>query len=129
MEAVAIVEALTNELRRSPTTSEIAARGGWSEAEATEALSQHAYRTCDHTDAYNDSTDYRFGFVETGFDAFDVRDQRDRMLAKLSARDRRMVILRTDGDLPQTEIARRVGLSQMHVSRRLRLSAEMMRSA
>lgn len=46
---------------------------------------------------------------------------------ELPARERQIVFLRYFHDLPQHEIAARVGISQMHVSRLLRRSLELMR--
>ncbi len=50
-------------------------------------------------------------------------------LAKLPERERAIVVLRFFGNLTQTQIADRVGLSQMHVSRLLSSSIATMRSA
>ena len=48
------------------------------------------------------------------------------MLQELSERDRRIVYLRYFEELTQSEIAERVGISQMHVSRLLTRSLEIL---
>jgi RNA polymerase sigma-B factor len=50
-------------------------------------------------------------------------------LARLDAREREVVYLRFFADLTQDEIAERLGISQMHVSRILRGALETMRRA
>ena len=49
------------------------------------------------------------------------------MLAEISDRDRQVLHLRFVEDLTQSEIADRVGVSQMHVSRILRATIEKLR--
>jgi RNA polymerase sigma-B factor len=49
------------------------------------------------------------------------------LLAAMPERERRILLLRFFGGLTQTEIAARVGLSQMHVSRLIRKSLSIMR--
>ncbi|MGA8117805.1 MAG: sigma-70 family RNA polymerase sigma factor [Actinocatenispora sp.] len=49
-------------------------------------------------------------------------------LAYLSERDRAVIVLRFYGDLTQTEIGERLGISQMHVSRLLKGAVEQMRA-
>ncbi len=65
----------------------------------------------------------RFGaalaHVEQEFDLVEHREALAPLLAALPERERRILLLRFFGGLTQTEIAHRVGLSQMHVSRLL----------
>ncbi len=65
----------------------------------------------------------RFGaalaHVEHEFDLVEHREAVTPLLAALPERERRILLLRFLGGLTQTEIAQRVGLSQMHVSRLL----------
>ena len=49
------------------------------------------------------------------------------MLAQISERDRMVLHLRFVEDMTQSEIAERVGVSQMHVSRILRATIEKLR--
>ena len=51
----------------------------------------------------------------------------ERLVARLPEREREIVRLRFYQELSQSEIAERVGISQMHVSRLLRRSFEQMR--
>lgn len=77
--------------------------------------------------AYRDSS-HGYGHLRPLFDAMagppedspehaDLREQL--VTGRLPARERRILVLRFYGNLTQTEIADRVGLSQMHVSRLL----------
>ena len=50
------------------------------------------------------------------------------LLASLPERERRVLILRFFGNMTQTQIAERVGISQMHVSRLLARTLEFLRS-
>ena len=49
------------------------------------------------------------------------------ILAELEERERTIVLLRFFGNMTQTQIAEKVGISQMHVSRLLRRSLAVMR--
>lgn len=66
---------------------------------------------------------------DAGFDASVDRHLVERLLETLGERERTIVRLRFYDELSQTEIAERVGVSQMHVSRLLRQSFEQMRTA
>ena len=57
---------------------------------------------------------------DPGFAAAESRATLARLTAGLPERERRILALRYSGDLSQAEIGRRIGLSQMHVSRILR---------
>ena len=59
----------------------------------------------------------------------EARAELDARLARLDHREREVVYLRFFADLTQDEIAKRVGISQMHVSRILRGALETMRRA
>jgi RNA polymerase sigma-B factor len=62
----------------------------------------------------------RLGDEDPGFDAAEAAATVDRLMDTLSPRDQLVLRLRFRDDLTQTEIARRIGCSQMHVSRILR---------
>jgi RNA polymerase sigma-B factor len=66
---------------------------------------------------------------DEGFRLVDDRDQLRKLLGSLPARDRRILMLRYGSGLTQSEIAREVGISQMHVSRRLRACIDQLRAA
>jgi RNA polymerase sigma-B factor len=57
--------------------------------------------------------------TEPEFDLVEHREDLAPLLAALPERERQILLLRFFGGLTQTEIAARVGLSQMHVSRLL----------
>jgi RNA polymerase sigma-B factor len=59
------------------------------------------------------------GQVEAEFDLVEYREALGPLLAALPDRERHILFLRFFGDMTQTEIGHRVGLSQMHVSRLL----------
>lgn len=125
-------ERLSRELGHSPRPSDIAAELGVPVEEVYEGLQANlAYDT--------DSLDKPAGGNTTiGEVAFGEADPRlesavDRValypaLATLPPREALIVSLRFFGDLTQTEIARRVGLSQMHVSRLLAASLRSLRA-
>jgi RNA polymerase sigma-B factor len=56
-----------------------------------------------------------------------MRDVLERAMAHLSPRERRIMALRFVEQLPQTEVAKRLGISQMHVSRLQRAAVEHLR--
>jgi RNA polymerase sigma-B factor len=56
-----------------------------------------------------------------------MRDVLERAMAHLSPRERRIMALRFVDQLPQTEVAKRLGISQMHVSRLQRAAVEHLR--
>jgi len=58
--------------------------------------------------------------LDAGFVGVEDRDVVERGLARLPARERRLLELRFRGELTQSEIAGELGISQMHVSRLLR---------
>ena len=59
------------------------------------------------------------GRVEPAFELVDNREALAPFLAELPERERQILVMRFFDDLTQTEIGRRVGISQMHVSRLL----------
>jgi RNA polymerase sigma-B factor len=64
---------------------------------------------------------------DPGFVLVEHRHALGVLLARLPERERQIVSMRFYGNLTQTEIAERVGLSQMHVSRLLHRSLEFLR--
>jgi RNA polymerase sigma-B factor len=116
---------LSTGLGREPTVAELSAalsRSGEDILEARQAL--HAMRpaSLDRPSSDGDQDDAplnRIGGVDPGFQQRDAAVLVDSLLAKLPERERQLIVLRFGGDLTQTEIAGRLGLSQMHVSRLL----------
>ena len=68
------------------------------------------------------------GGEDAGFDRSEDRATLGPALAQLPEREREILRMRFEEGLPQTQIAERVGLSQMHVSRLIRRSLATMRA-
>lgn len=68
------------------------------------------------------------GAVDPGYAAVDDHMTLRLVLAALPPRERRILTMRFYGDLTQAQIASRVGLSQMHVSRLLKRSLAQLRA-
>ena len=126
---------LHRKLGRSPSPKELGAQLGCSEEEVLEAMeaasaydavSLESYRFGDEGDGetYAESIgveDDRFELVEYGATIGPT-------LQALPPRDRIVLHLRFVEDLTQAEIAERVGVSQMHVSRLIRRALERLRT-
>jgi RNA polymerase sigma-B factor len=119
------IASLQSALGRSPTIAEIAERIGANSEQVLEAMeARMAYRveSLDAPPEPGDERDHwrRAGDVDAGFDAAEQSAFLSRALKALPQRERDLVRLRFEEDLSQSEIGRRLGLSQMHVSRLLR---------
>jgi RNA polymerase sigma-B factor len=68
------------------------------------------------------------GTEEEGYELVEERSAVAHALASLSAREQRIIRLRFEGEMTQSQIAQEVGLSQMQVSRVLRHSLTRMRA-
>jgi RNA polymerase sigma-B factor len=119
------VRELSQELGRSPSIAEIAARLEIDEELVLEAMEASRSYTASSLDApAGDDTgtarsDRVLGGEDRGYEAVDQQMTVDYLLSTLSERDRTIVTLRFFENLTQSEIAARVGISQMHVSRLL----------
>ena len=129
-----VVEQLTVDLNRSPSIADMAKACGVSEEEVLEALESGR--------AYNSLSIYGSGTSEEE-DAFEIADclggeegayelvEQRRFLAPamehLDERERLILHLRFFEGMTQTQIAARVGISQMHVSRLLARTLERLR--
>lgn len=114
---------LSQELGRAPRPTEIAGRLGIPVEEVVEGLdAQQAYRSSslDELVAGADTslTD-TLGSVDVELDKVEYRQTLAPLLDELPERERTILLLRFFGNLTQTQIADRVGISQMHVSRLL----------
>ncbi len=121
LEVTRAAQTLTQELGRSPRMSDIAARLEISQEEVSEAMSVAQGYTALSIEDPGGEDGQPLSEVLGGFDAeFDdaeIRSNMSQALAALPERDRIVVYLRFYEDLTQTEIAERVGVSQMQVSR------------
>jgi RNA polymerase sigma-B factor len=130
-----VVEDLSLELGRSPTVIEISRRSGITEDEVLEAMDAgSAYRSASLDAGTADSDDERGqGLLATlgELDADLVRAERRAalgpLLSSLPEREQVMLYLRFYEGLTQSEIAKRLGISQMHVSRLLARSLQQLR--
>ncbi len=128
----AAVDDLTVTLERSPTTAEIAHVVGVTEEQVVEALDAGSTLHLDSLDAPSPTDDERghdVAFEETAFDVVEERAWLVPALRALPAREREILRLRFAEGLPQSAIAARVGVSQMHVSRLLARSLALLREA
>lgn len=126
------VDRLSTKLGRSPTVDDIAEATGTTPEQVLEALQgAQAYSTVPLEEPLGDDGEPvdRIGADDPGFVAAEQRVELERGLRLLSERERRILLLRFFGGLTQREIAERVGISQMHVSRLLRRSLERMGEA
>jgi RNA polymerase sigma-B factor len=120
-------EQLTNDLGRNPTARELAAHVGCTLEELLDASEAAHARSSDSFDrpATTQEGDAatlgeRLGDEDPGFEAALASATVDRLLDALPTRDQLVLRLRFREDLTQAEIGRRIGCSQMHVSRILR---------
>lgn len=122
---------LESRLGRSPTVREVAQELNWGSEQVLEAtLASHSYRvasldapTASETDDAG-SLGERIGAPDTELSAVEDRELIAGNWKELSDLERRVVRLRLVHELPQREIGRRVGFSQMHISRVLRRALE-----
>jgi RNA polymerase sigma-B factor len=116
---------LTQRLGRAPTASELAAELGMNREEVVEGLvAGCSYRTfsIDSGSGSDDETlsiAERLGSVDPELDHIDNREALRPLLARLPERERTVLALRFFESMTQSQIAERIGVSQMHVSRML----------
>jgi RNA polymerase sigma-B factor len=125
------VQDLSAELGRSPAPTEIAGYIGRSTEQVAEALDAAvAYDTVSLDSPLRlnegDSTTIAdgLGTVDARFDTIEHRVGLQRGIRSLPERERLILYLRFAEGLTQFEIARKIGVSQMHVSRLTRRSLE-----
>jgi RNA polymerase sigma-B factor len=66
----------------------------------------------------------RLGLDDQNLDKVELQDLLDQAMRHLTPRERRIMYLRFVDELPQAEVAKRLGISQMHVSRLQRAAVE-----
>jgi len=127
------IDELHQELGRSPTIAEVAARTGTTEELVVEALEAGSARSAASLDAVGgDGDSYsslaaHLGRLDTAMVDIENRMAVAPLLERLSPRERQIVVFRFFDGMSQSEIATRVGLSQMHVSRLLTRALEKLR--
>jgi RNA polymerase sigma-B factor len=121
---------LTQELGRSPRVPELAERLGLDVDEVVEGIaagSAYATGSLDAPAGNDGESTRQYGGEDVGYGQVDDTRTVDELMERLAPREREIVRLRFYEELSQSEIADRVGISQMHVSRLLRRSFEQMR--
>ncbi len=123
-------EDLHQQLGRPPTVAELSGLTGLDEEatiEALEARSLHRLPSLDAPISGGDGETIDHGHEDEAFDQADNRDLVDRLVAQLPERERELLRLRFGEQLTQSQIADRIGVSQMHVSRLLGSTLDQLR--
>jgi RNA polymerase sigma-B factor len=126
-----LVDRLTVHLARSPTVDELEAELGVDSGRVLEAIQgAQSYSTVPLQEAPGEGRDpaETIGDVDPGYALAESRALISDGCAVLSERERELLRLRFYLGLTQREIAERVGISQMHVSRLIRRSLDEVRA-
>jgi RNA polymerase sigma-B factor len=125
---------LSQSLGRAPTPSELAAELGMDREEIVEGLvAGSSYNTLSIDSGGGSGTEDApaiadtLGDVDLSLDQIENREALRPLLEALPERERTVLLLRFFESLTQTQIAERVGISQMHVSRLLAKSLARLR--
>jgi RNA polymerase sigma-B factor len=126
------IERLTVKLSRSPTIDEIARELETTPEQVLEAMEVgSAYSTVSLNSGPSGDEELdpleTIGREDEEFERSEHRASLEPALERLPSREREILRMRFEEGLPQTQIASRVGLSQMHVSRLIRKSLAAMR--
>jgi len=127
-------EALKNELGRQPTVPEVAERLGVQPDDVLEAMEMSSALTPLSIDATVGSGEdggrqlgESVGGEDPNLDRVEMRQVLERAMQHLNERERRIMIMRFFEEMSQSEVAKRLGISQMHVSRLQRAALEQLR--
>jgi RNA polymerase sigma-B factor len=126
---------LSQRLGRAPTATELASELGMERDEVVEGLvagSSYNTLSIDTGGGGSDDDDARaiadtLGDVDVGLDRIEDQEALRPLLEALPERERMVLVLRFFESMTQTQIAERVGISQMHVSRLLAKSLARLR--
>jgi RNA polymerase sigma-B factor len=126
LNVLAAVDELTQELGRSPRIAEVAARAGLSHEKVLEAMEVDRPLPLDTAagGGYLDPPSEEGGLERVEDRAFVAR-----LVGPLPEREQRVLALRFVDGLSQSQIAERLGVSQMAISRLLARSLERMRKS
>jgi RNA polymerase sigma-B factor len=134
MQVNTTMETLSRRLGRSPTPAEVGADIGCTTEQVLEAMeasvayeatSLDAPRTGNaDSDSYADS----IGADDEAYEQIEFMETIAPTMRALPERDRLVLKLRFEDDLTQSEIADRIGVSQMHVSRLIRRALARLRT-
>jgi RNA polymerase sigma-B factor len=117
-----VVTALAQKLGRPPTPKEVAEAADVSEEQILEAMEAgYCYRpsSIDAAAPGTEPVASTLGETDRRLRSVEDRATLAHLLQRLSPRERRVVYLRYFEDCTQSEIAKEIGVSQMHVSRLL----------
>jgi RNA polymerase sigma-B factor len=124
---------LSQQLGRAPTPSEIATRLGMSKDEIYEGLEAgNAYHSVSlddmlTQDSDNTSLGEMLGEPDSAMEGVENHESLLPLVRELPERERTILLLRFFGNLTQTQIAEKIGISQMHVSRLLARTLQKLR--
>jgi len=132
---VRVNEEMKNQLGREPSVAELAERLGVAPEDVTEAMEMgpaYVPLSLDQPIGSADGQEGRvvaeqIGTVDPELDRVEMRDLLDRAMVHLTPRERAIMAMRFYEQMSQSEIARRLGISQMHVSRLQRAALEQLR--
>lgn len=125
------LEELTHKKDRAPELDELAKHLDWTTDEVAEALETRKAYSSRSIDAPSEHTELaivdRLGELDGRLSRTEDRTVLEDAITRLPERQREILSLRFNDDLTQSEIADRVGISQMHVSRLLARALETLR--
>ena len=125
---------LAQKLGRSPTVADLAAQLEVSDEEVIEALDcSQAYRALSlHAPVSGDDSGGELmdllGGTDPEMESVENRAALRPLLARLPEREQKIIAMRFFGNMTQSQIATEIGISQMHVSRLLAHSLQVLRS-
>lgn len=126
---------LSQSTGRSPTVAELAEHLGVSQEQILEGLeSAQAYATLSLDASSSDGTEDGSSLADTlgdddpGLGEVDTRETLHPLVATLAPREQRIIHMRFYENMTQAQIAERIGVSQMHVSRLLAKSLAQLRT-
>ena len=126
------MERLTAKAGRSPTIAELAAELDTTPEQVLEALEAGSARSTVSLSSGTDADDLDpmeiVGEEDEGYDRVEDRASLEPAMGTLAHREREILRMRFEEGMTQSQIAERVGVSQMHVSRLIRKSIDQLRS-
>ncbi len=136
VELAGVTEQLASRLGRSPSLTELSQALGCGEEQTLEAIEAYHARHASPLEGAADDDDsgtlspvQLLGAEDEGLEQAEYLSVIAKGVKSLSESDRMILYLRFGRDLTQSEIARRMGTSQMQVSRLLRAAIEKIRRA
>ena len=125
------MEELTARSGRSPTIAELAAELDNTPEQVLEALEAGSARSTVSLSGGTDANDLDpmeiVGEEDEGYDRVEDRASLEPAIGTLPHREREILRMRFEEGMTQSQIAERVGVSQMHVSRLIRKSIDQLR--